>query len=286
VWFFARTLTRPVKNLVRAARRVASGDLNQEIDVKGKDEISHLAGSFNYMTEKLREYRDLQQRIHQSEKLALLGELAMGVAHEVRNPLGAIKTCGQFLEEKFGPGDKRTKFTQLIIRESERLDQLVSRLLNFARPAERSLQYEDINELLDNAITLAVLKVNGPRISVFRRFAAGLPQLFVDAKRLSQAFLNVLLNAIDAMPVKGTLTISTSVEKEQQKIAVTITDTGEGIPQESIEKIFYPYFTTRSRGTGLGLAIVQQIVAEHNGTIDVKSRVNEGTTITITLPIV
>jgi signal transduction histidine kinase len=285
VWFFARTLTRPVKKLVRAARSVASGDLNQEIEVKGKDEISHLANSFNYMTEKLREFRDMQDRIHQSEKLALLGELAMGVAHEVRNPLGAIKTCGQFLEEKFGPGDKRTKFTQLIIRESERLDQLVSRLLNFARPAELSLQYEDINELLDNAITLAILKVNGPRISVHKRFTDSLPQLFVDAKRLSQAFLNVLLNAIDAMPDKGSLTISTSVEKEQQRVAVTIMDTGEGIPQESIDKIFYPYFTTRSRGTGLGLAIVQQIIVEHNGTIDVKSRVGEGTAIIITLPI-
>jgi signal transduction histidine kinase len=120
---------------------------------------------------------------------------------------------------------------------------------------------------------------------VHKRFAAGLPQLFIDAKRLSQAFLNVLLNAIDAMPGMGSLTISTSVEKEQQKVAVTITDTGEGIPQESIDKIFYPYFTTRSRGTGLGLAIVQQIIAEHNGTIDVKSRVGEGTAITITLPI-
>jgi signal transduction histidine kinase len=285
VWFFARTLTRPVKNLVRAARSVASGDLNHEITVKGRDEISHLAISFNYMTEKLREIRDLQHRIHQSEKLALLGELAMGIAHEVRNPLGAIKTCGQFLEEKFDPDDSRAKFTQLIIRESERLDQLVSRLLNFARPAERQPQYEDINELLDNAITLAVLKVNGPRIAVEKRFFAGLPQLYVDAKRLSQAFLNVLLNAIDAMPDKGLLTLSTSLEKEAQRVVITIADTGEGIPKESLEKIFYPYFTTRSRGTGLGLAIVQQIIAEHNGTIDVKSTVDEGTAVTIALPI-
>jgi signal transduction histidine kinase len=285
VWFFSQTLTRPIKNLVRAARSVAAGDLNQELPVPGRDEISLLSDSFNYMTEKLREVRDLQHRIHQSEKLALLGELAMGVAHEVRNPLGAIKTCGQFLEEKLGHEDKRAKFTQLIIREADRLDQLVSRLLNFARPAERQLQYEDINELLDNAITLAVLKINGPRIAVKKNFCDGLPQLFIDAKRLSQAFLNILLNAIDAMPGSGILTLSTAVEEEPRKVVITITDTGEGIPQESLDKIFYPYFTTRPRGTGLGLAIVQQIIAEHNGSIDVKSMVGEGTIITIALPI-
>jgi signal transduction histidine kinase len=286
VWFFSLTLTRPIKNLVKAARSVASGDLSQVISVKGRDEISHLSNSFNFMTEKLREVRELQHRIHQSEKLAVIGELAMGVAHEVRNPLGAIKTCGQFLEEKFGPLDKRIKFTRLIVRETERLDQLVSRLLNFARPAERHLQYEDVIELLDNSIALAILKVNGPRITVQKRFRAGLPQLYVDAKRLSQAFLNILLNAIDAMPGNGTLTIAVFIEKEPQRVVITIADTGEGIEQAILDKIFNPYFTTRPKGTGLGLAIVQQIIAEHNGTIDVKSRVGDGTTFSIALPIV
>jgi signal transduction histidine kinase len=284
-WIFARTLTRPIKNLARAARRVASGDLSHEITVMGRDEIGNLAKSFNYMTEKLREIRDLQNRMHQSEKLALMGELAMGVAHEVRNPLGAIKTCGQFLEEKIGHEQKLTKFTQLITRETERLDQLVSRLLNFARPAEQSLQYEDVNELLDNAITLAILKINGPRIRVEKRFASSLPQLYVDAKRLSQAFLNIILNAIDSMPGDGLLTFATSLEKGLGREIITVSDTGEGIPAENMDKIFYPYFTTRSKGTGLGLAIVQQIVNEHNGTIDVQSKVGEGTVFTITLPL-
>jgi len=285
VWFFARTLTRPIKNLVQAARSVASGDLSHEITVKGKDEISTLAKSFNFMTEKLREVRDLQKRIHHSEKLALMGELAMGVAHEVRNPLGAIKTCGQFLEEKVGHDKTLTKFTQLIIRETERLDSLVSRLLNFARPAEQILQYEDINELVDNAMTLAILKVNGPRIRVEKRFCEGLPQLYVDAKRLSQAFLNVLLNAIDAMPGNGTLTLSTALEKRPDRVVIGIADTGEGIPPDNMDKIFYPYFTTRSKGTGLGLPIVQQIIAEHNGTVEVKSSVGQGTVLTICLPV-
>ncbi len=420
IWFFARSLTRPVKGLVAAAERIASGDLDQEITVKTRDEIGHLASSFNHMTRRLREYtgnlkrinaqleadaatieklrrytenilasikpgvltldlegrittlnrsgteilqlkecdvigrritevfdarerlrsileegiisrklchgdeisigeedgretllvlntaflydqnseivglaatfeditevRELQKRINESEKLAAMGELAVGIAHEVRNPLGAIKTSAQFLEEKFGPEDIRYRFAKLIVREVERLDQLVERLLNFTRPGEKDFQYEDVNELVENSLTLAVLKVNDQRLVVDKHYEKGIPRLFADAKRLQQAFLNILLNAIDAMPGGGTLTVRTSLESENRSIKIELSDTGEGIPPHRLEKIFTPFFTTRRRGTGLGLAIVHQIISEHNGTIGVQSKVGEGTLFTIRLP--
>lgn len=423
VWFFARSLTRPVKDLVEAAERIASGDLEHEIAAKTSDEIGHLASSFNYMTRRLREYmgnlrkinaqleadaatieklrrytenilasirpgvltvdlegrittlnksgmeilqlgnlentdivgrklwevfsprdhlrsvleeaitsgkayhgheislgeedkreillsldtaflydqnsevvgvavtfedvtevRQLQKRFHESEKLAAMGELAAGIAHEVRNPLGAIKTSAQFLEDKFSPGDIRYKFTKLIIREVERLDQLVERLLNFARPGEKDFQYEDVNELIENSLAVAVLKIHDQRLVIDKRYGAAIPRLFVDAKRLQQAFLNILLNAIDAMPCGGVLGISTSFEAESQRIRIEFCDTGEGIPPQRLARIFTPFFTTRQKGTGLGLAIVSRIISEHNGTIEVESKVGEGTVFTIMLP--
>lgn len=420
IWFFARSLMRPIRELVNAAERVAAGDLDYEIEVAGKDEIGHLALSFNYMTGRLREFTDnlirinaeleadaalieklrifnenilnsitpgvltldldgyittlnnaglnilqlgktgviarriaevfdvgdplreflegtltsgmvcqekelnisgndarelwlslktaflydqyaqivgyavtfedvtevrqLQRRIHESEKMAAMGGLAAGIAHEVRNPLGAIKTSAQFLEDKFTPHDELRRFSQLIIREVERLDCLVERLLNFTRPGERDFQYEEINELIDNVVTLATLKVTNANLKIVKEFSPVLPRIFVDAKRLSQAFLNIILNAMDAMSGGGRLTIRTVSETENERLRIEFSDTGEGIPPEQINKIFDPFFTTRTKGTGLGLAIVQQIILEHNGTINVQSNPGEGTTISIILP--
>jgi two-component system sensor histidine kinase AtoS len=420
IWFFARSLTRPIRNLVDAVERVAAGDLEHEIIVTGRDEIGHLALSFNYMTKRLKDYtgnlkkinaqleadaaiieklrsynenilnsitpgvltldldghittlnnaglkilqlekaeiigkkiidvflpndplglflqsimismevhhgyeitlgdeskevllvlntallyeqnsdlvgiavtfeditemRELQMRINESEKLAAMGGLAVGVAHEVRNPLGAIKTCAQFLKDKFDREDSRFKFPQIIIREVERLDQLVERLLNFTRPAEKDFQYEDINELVENVAALAFLKVNDQRLKIEKNYGSNIPRLFVDAKRLQQAFLNIMLNAIDAMPEEGILAIKTFYDEENRRIKIEISDTGEGIPVEKVAKIFNPFFTTRIKGTGLGLAIVQQIILEHNGLIGVQSKVDEGTAFTIFLPL-
>jgi PAS domain S-box-containing protein len=420
IWLFARSLTRPIRNLVEAAERIAAGDLSRGIEVTSRDEIGQLASSFNYMTDSLREYtgnlkrinsqleadaatiaelqsytenilnsitpgvltldlagkittlnnagiitlqlersevinksirevfqfqsslrsfleetihsehvyhgheisvgtdakeiwlilntaflydqnaevvgvavsfddvtevRQLQKRIRDSEKLAAMGVLAVGIAHEVRNPLGAIMTSAQFLEAKFKPDDLQYRFTHLIIREVERLDHLVERLLNFTRPVEMDFQYEDLNEIIESVADLAVLKLTDHRLAIEKHYGAGIPRFFVDAKRLQQAFLNIMLNAIDAMPDGGQLVLKTSFEAENRWIKIEFSDTGKGIHPEQLDKIFNPFFTTRQRGTGLGLAIVNQIIAEHNGTIGVQSKVGEGTKFIITLPL-
>lgn len=236
--------------------------------------------------EDVSEVRYLQRRIQQSERLALMGELAAGIAHEVRNPLGAIKTCGQYLGAKLSKDDPLNKYTHLIIRESDRLDQLVSRLLNFTRPGERDLQHLEIKALLEDSVALAMLKGSDRKVSMIRNYGEGIPLIPADAKRLSQAFLNILLNAIEAMAgAPGTLTVSTALDAERQMVRIQFSDTGVGIAPDQLHKIFFPFFTTRQRGTGLGLAIVQQIITEHNGTIDVASREKEGTTFTILLPL-
>ncbi len=236
--------------------------------------------------EDVTEVRNLQQRIQQSERLALMGELAIGIAHEVRNPLGAIKTCGQYLGAKLFKEDPLNKYTHLIIRESDRLDQLVSRLLNFARPGERDLQHVALNALLEDAVALAMLKGSTRNVTVERNYDPAIPLILADAKRLSQAFLNILLNGIDAMAEQaGTLTVASSYDREHQMVKIQFSDTGEGIAPSHLPKIFYPFYTTRQRGTGLGLAIVQQIIAEHSGTISVESKEEEGSTFTIILPL-
>lgn len=421
ILFYARSLTRPIKELADAAGRVASGDLNHTIQVRDKDEIGHLASSFNFMTLKLREYmgdlkksnedleaqvklvkdlhvyienilnsitvgiltidlesnitylnnagvkilemdktnvigqkieeifkqdhfintvlhevmnsnktyqgheiktkrahggevlvnlntvflfnqhsdivgyavtfenvteiRQLQKRNQHTQKMAAMGRLAAGIAHEVRNPLGAIKTCAQYLESKSEPEDPKYKFSQLIVREVKRVDQLVERLLNFTRPADWDFQYEDINKLIENAVDLASLKIGGSNIEIKKVYTENLPRIFVDAKRLSLAVFNILLNAIDAVNGSGILNVITSFDEKNRNISIKISDTGKGIPREELENIFNPFYTTRQGGTGLGLAIVQQIIAEHNGTIDVISETGKGTTFTIVLPL-
>jgi len=234
--------------------------------------------------EDVTEVRQLQKRIAEAEKLAAMGELVVGIAHEVRNPLGAIKTSAQFLQDKFEPADSRYRFARLIVRETERLNQLVERLLSLARPAMNDLQYENINNLVNAAATLAVLKAKEQKIKFIADYGQGLPRLLADARRMQQCFLNIMLNAMDAMPDGGRLLVRTAHGPGDSSVIVEISDTGEGIPEERLDKIFNPFFTTRSTGTGLGLAIVQQIILEHNGVIEVRSRPGEGTTFTIKLP--
>jgi signal transduction histidine kinase len=292
IWLFARSLVKPIRHLAEAAGKIASGDLDQSIVVKSKDEIGQLASSFRYMTRKLRENmnslraaNEELKRFRHEEKMSLMGRLAAGIAHEVRNPLGAMKTCAQFLAKTTNPEDRSYHFIQLIIREAKRMEGLVSRLLTYARPDESDVSYGDVNTVVDNAIELASLKANQLHVKITRESGVDLPKVFLDEKRLSQALLNLLLNSLDFIDDAGKISVRTSFDGENDSVVITISDTGKGIPKEHQEKIFDPFFTTRTGGTGLGLAIVQQIIFEHNGTIRVESSVGTGTTFIITLPV-
>jgi two-component system sensor histidine kinase AtoS len=235
--------------------------------------------------EDITEVRELRQRVAAAEKLAVMGELAAGIAHEVRNPLGAIRTSAQFLQDRTEPGDIAFRFPQLIIREVDRLEHLVGRLLKFARPAERAFQSADLHRLLEESLELAALKNGIGQIRFEKIFCPEAPRLFADAERLQQAFLNILLNAIDAMDGAGRITIQTAYQPERRQLRIEFSDSGAGIPPQRLSRIFDPFFTTRPQGTGLGLAIVRQIIAEHQGAIEVQSELGLGTTFVITLPV-
>jgi signal transduction histidine kinase len=203
------------------------------------------------------------------------------MAHEIRNPLGSIRGTAEILQEGIDPADRRYEFTCILIKEVDRLNKVVQNFLDFARPSGGDRELVDINRLLDEVLTLTgqpALK-NG----VTTRLEAGVvPEMEGDGEQLKQAFLNLVLNALQAMPSGGSLTISTALTAGT--LEIRFTDTGGGIPRENLDRIFNPFFTTRGEGTGLGLAITHRIIQGHGGRIAVESRLGAGTTFVLTFP--
>jgi signal transduction histidine kinase len=204
------------------------------------------------------------------------------MAHEIRNPLGSIRGTAEILREGIDPADRRYEFAGILIKEVDRLNRVVQDFLDFARPAPVERGRVDINEALKELLVLTRQQTVKSGVRVELRPGA-LPKVPGNREQLKQAFLNLLLNALQAMPAGGLLTITTT--PLDGEVQVRFADTGQGIPPESLEKIFNPFFTTRHEGTGLGLAITHRIVQGHGGRIEVVSRIGEGTTFTMVLPV-
>lgn len=281
--FIGKTATHPDENPL--IRDIPVGDrvitLNTTILY---DQQKRMAG-YCAIFEDVTEVRRLQRRLQHVDTMTLMGRLAAGIAHEVRNPLGAIQACAQFLEKNSGLDDSNAHFVHLIVRESKRMDEMIARLLNYARPDACDQQYADINSVVDTAVELATLKAHQLHVAIDKRYGADIPSVPADDKRLSQAMLNLLLNALDSVDNKGTISVSTDFDRDARKVRIVVSDTGKGMSKEVRERIFEPFFTTRSDGTGLGLSIVQQIIFEHSGTIEVESEPGRGATFTILLPV-
>jgi signal transduction histidine kinase len=279
VAFLARTITMPIQQLVSGAERIGKGDLSHRIDVKTKDEIGVLAESFNTMVKNLEE---TQRQLIQSEKLASLGQLAAGVAHEINNPLANISLNAQMLSED-AKEDATTRKLKVIEDNVGKAARIVRNLLDFSRAPEFRPESVDVNVLLSK--TLDILKHETKNIEVIKDFGSPLPEIIADPVQLQQVFTNIITNACQAMPTGGKLTIAT--RSMGNVFEVSFADTGHGIPKEHIRKIFDPFFTTRKigKGTGLGLSICYRIIERHNGRIDVESEVGKGSTFTIKLPI-
>lgn len=238
-----------------------------------------------FILRNLAEVKHLQDQVRRNERLSALGNLAAGVAHEIRNPLSSIKGFATYLAGKVkGDGPDR-EATRMMIQEVDRLNRVVSELLEFARPSGMKCQNEDINRVIERTLRLAASDASTKGITV--RFVpdTSLPPIPLDAERFTQALLNLLLNAIQAMSADGALDVSVNVERESSRLAVRVADTGKGMPPEVLSGIFNPYFTTKPSGTGLGLAIVHRIVEGHGGEIKVESQLAMGTVFTILLPL-
>jgi signal transduction histidine kinase len=281
-------LIRPVRRLVTATERIAGGNLEQEIPVQSGDELGTLTRSFNRMVHKLKE---TQNELVRSEKLISLGRLSAGVAHEIRNPLNAMKGAIVLLQRRRPEDPLIAEYTPLILEEIERLNSFVSDFLYLAKESVPRLLPTNLNALIQNTLALLEEQLAAQGIHISRHLEAALPEAPVDLHQMEQVLINLLLNARDAMPDGGSLEITTrslsgeSPGPETDRVVITIKDTGTGIPAEHQRNIFDPFFSLKKGGTGLGLPITLGIVENHGGKLTLQSVLGEGTVVTLELPV-
>jgi len=309
-YLMTRTITKPLSEMVEVTKAIALGDLNKEIKVDSKDEIGELAFSFNKMVESLKKMRleleewgntleqkvkkrteelaAMQNTLMQSQRLASLGKLAAGIAHEINNPLGGILVLSSLVLEDLKKEDPHRENLQEVIKQTMRCRDIVKGLLQFSRQEEGKTEYVKINDILNNTLSLIEKQALFLNIEVVKHLDDKLPFILGDASQLQQVFMNIILNAVQAMDEVGKLAINTYHEPKDDMVIIEISDTGCGILEEMIDKIFDPFFTTKEvgEGIGLGLAIVYGIIVKHQSRITVKSKLNEGTTFTIKIPVV
>ena len=232
----------------------------------------------------LREIRDLQEKVRRSERLASLGRLAAGVAHEIRNPLSSIRGFAQYFQKRFSGQAEEEGYASVMIKEVDRLNRVITELLDFAGPKDPHRERQPIEAIVDHALKLLAPDLDARMVTVVREYEPGLPPIPVDRDQLSQVVINILLNAIQSMGEEGEIRIVLRRRVPPPGVEVIVTDTGAGIPADDLEKVFEPFFSRKRKGTGLGLAIVHQIVTGHQGEIGVESEAGKGTTFRITLP--
>ncbi len=286
--FLARRYTTPIQNLVDHFKRVSAGDLSVTIPVESKDEIGEMADGFNKMVEKLREREALEKRLYEAEHLSRVGQLASGIAHEIRNPLNYISLAIDHLKAEIMPSCKEKcaeieELTDKIKEEVRRANYMVINFMNYGRPLKLRRTAVMYEEILAKVLPVLHDRLAEQGITVEQQIPEGLPPLWVDQELLRNCILNFINNAAQAMPDGGTITLGASLEQKQ--VRLTFADRGCGISAEDIGKIFQPYFTTKDVGIGLGLAITERIIKEHGGEILVESSAGQGTVFTVLLPL-
>lgn len=285
VWRF----TRPIANLSKAAERVAAGDLRFRLDDDRRtDEIGQLAWQFNEMTAELEKKRDLETQLREAEKSAVVGRLGSAIAHEIRNPLNYINLTLDHLRAKFAPAedDKRASFENLtaqLKQEVARINNQISDFLNYSRPAKANLQPIDARKVIEDSLHIVEPQAAECNIKISLVEHENVPKILGDAEFLRSVFNNLFINAVHSMEKNGG-NLNVKIAPDAEFVRIEISDTGSGISETNLAKIFEPYFSTKETGTGLGLAIVQKIVEQHNGNILVESKENEGTRFIVKLP--
>jgi two-component system NtrC family sensor kinase len=303
--------TAPIKRLSEAVASFAKGQFGQVVSTKRGDEIGKLVAGFNVMAEKLKKaYADLegkieasnkelelayqmliqrQEQLIQSEKMAALGQLSAGIAHEIRNPLTSIKIFIQSLEKDSDLEENQKEDFRIILKEIDRINEHITLFLNFARPEEPIFQAIKIAELVREPLNLITANLKNSGIQPVVSLADEHPPVEGDRKQLAQVVLNLLLNAVEAMPRGGTLTISSTVavnpESRQEFLQLIVKDTGPGVSEKDRPHLFDPFFTTKAGGTGLGLSVAYSIIQKHNGRIEVESELGKGASFILSLPV-
>jgi two-component system NtrC family sensor kinase len=291
-YFISSRISVSIKKLAVASEQVAHGNLDTKVEIHSHDELRELAETFNFMAaalkkrdEKLREFAT--RRIMESERLAHIGQLAAGVAHEINNPLTGIVTYAHLLLERANPQNGTRESLGKIVKQANRCRDIIRGLLDFSRQRKPEKRRSSVNRVLEECISLVDNQVLFHNIEIVQRLGKDLPPVYMDPSQIQQVFINLIINAAEAMNGAGRLTLTTRHIPTEDAMEVEITDTGHGVSEDDMDRIFSPFFTTKEvgHGTGLGLAISYGIIKEHKGTISVQSQVGEGTTFTICLPI-
>jgi two-component system sensor histidine kinase HydH len=275
----AETGGKEVRLIINGAERVLHCQLIELSDPTGK-----YMGKVLLLSDITR-LKDLESGIRKNERLAAVGRMAAGVAHEVRNPLSSIKGLALLLKDKFSRDSQEFETTGLLIQEVERMNRTISELLSFARPAALDLRPVDLEELLSDSLQLVSADTASEQIQTSLHCDRDLPMVSADRDRLSQVFINILLNSVQAMEDGGTIDITARRDETGKQVELWFVDSGKGIKSEHLSQLFFPYFTTKSGGTGIGLAISQKIIADHGGNIWVESEQGRGTTVIVELPV-
>lgn len=286
-----RFVKKPLDNMVETMLKVEKGDFAVRIAYNGNDEIGRLIESFNSMVDRLdltrKELEQLHfQQLERADRLASIGEMAAGIAHEIKNPLAGISAAVTIIKDDMSAGDPRGAILGEVIDQVMRLDKTVNDLLFFGKPSLPELSWVDINTILTITLKFASQHSGGANIERRIELQSDLPPVYADGKQMQQVFLNIVLNAYQAMLSGGVLGITSSlaIRNDIEYVRVDISNTGPSIPPQILDKIFTPFFTTKAQGTGLGLPICNKLVKLHKGEIHVTSDDTTGTVFTVELP--
>jgi signal transduction histidine kinase len=287
--FLARRYTFPIHRLATGVKDVSAGDLSVTFHVESGDEIGELAENLNEMVEKLKQKELLEKRLFEAEHLSKVGQLAAGIAHEIRNPLNYISLAidhlkGELLASCPEKGAELEPIANNIKEEVRKANYMVLNFMNYGRPLKLRRQQITYPELIDKAMPIMQDRLKEQHIEVVRDIPSDLPPMQVDPELMRNCLCNFITNGAQAMPEGGRITLGARLDQEAGVFRLTFSDQGVGIEPQDLEKVFQPYFTTKEAGIGLGLAITERIVKEHGGTLEVESSKGEGTSFTVSLP--
>lgn len=291
-YFISLQILIPIRKLVSTSKALAQGNLDARVEIKSGDEMEYLANSFNAMAlalkkrdEQLKEFAT--KKIMESEKLAIVGQLAASVAHELNNPLTGIITYSHLMLEKIPCDDPTRASVEKIAGQADRCKDIIRGLLDFSRQRKPEKTLGNINTILRGCISLMENQAAFHNIQIVENYQDSLPLVVIDPSQIERVFMNLIINAAEAMDGGGKLTLATRLNSDSRVVEVEFTDTGHGISEENMNKLFEPFFTTKdiAHGTGLGLAISYGIVKSHKGAISVESEVGKGTTFIVQLPL-
>ncbi|WP_353683760.1 HAMP domain-containing sensor histidine kinase [Thermodesulfovibrio sp. 3907-1M] len=280
--------TRPIDNLTEAAIKVAQGDFNYRLDINRKDEIGKIAESFNFMIQKLKESHMLQERLREAEHLAAIGQLSRTIAHEIRNPLNFINLSIDHLIEKLKKEEKNNnnhvKLLETMKQEIYRVNNLITEYLEYTRPLKLNRKPASILEIIDEVVSIIEATAEKEGINIYKDYTVDFT-LNIDVDLIKSCFLNIITNAIYAMKNSEVKNLFIKTELVEDSILIRISDTGSGVPEQLIDKIFEPFFSTKKEGLGLGLPLAKKVIEEHGGTIGFSSKLGQGSEVKIYIPV-